>query len=295
MTTETKELLFASCTRGLEPALEAEARELGLWKATENEGVLLEGPRGSFVQANLWLSCATAVDLRNPKSPKTRGKDTSGTPLYKRGWREEIGRAPLRETLGAGLLRLAGWNRQVPLWDITCGSGTIVIEAATWAAGKAPGGLRTFAFEGWPAFDRAAHAALARSRAPLFPMPKLRGSDLNAGALGVARRNARRAGVTESVEWLRMDARALPAHHGVAPGLVVGNLPYGHRASELGEVPDLYRAIGASVRAAFAGWRFAFLVEHGASHLGLAVERDWPLDNGGLDCHLIVGTVSQSA
>ena len=210
--------------------------------------------------------------------------DTSGELLYQRGYRQEIGRAPLRETLAAGLLRLAGWKPGEPLWDVMCGSGTILIEAAEQAAGLAPGRARRFAFESFPSHDDAAWKALPRSREAL-PTP-LFGSDLNAGALGTARRNARRAGVTLALE--RLDATKLPPRPG--PGLVIANLPYGKRVGEKAELGALYRALGASVRRLAPSWRHAFLLEEGALHLGLPFQRTFAVRNGGLRCEFVVGT-----
>ncbi len=211
--------------------------------------------------------------------------DTSGELLYQRGYRQEIGRAPLRETLAAGLLRLAGWRPGEPLWDVMCGSGTILIEAAEQAAGLAPGRNRRFGFEAFTGHDEAAWRALPRQRpatvTPLF------GSDVNAGALGTARRNARRAGVLSSLSLERLDATRLPARAG--PGLVVANLPYGKRVGERSELAALYRGLGQAIGRALPGWRYAFLLEEGAEHLGVPLPQRLPVRNGGLRCELVVG------
>jgi putative N6-adenine-specific DNA methylase len=209
--------------------------------------------------------------------------DTSGELLHLRGYRREVGRAPLRETLAAGLLRLAGWKPGEALWDVMCGSGTILIEAAEQAAGLAPGRARRFAFEGFPSHDEAAWRALPRAR-PAIPTP-LFGSDLNAGALGTARRNARRAGVALALE--RIDATKLWARPG--PGLVIANLPYGKRVGEKSELASLYRGLGDAVRRLGPTWRYAFFLEEGAHHLRLPITRSIPVRNGGLRCQLVVG------
>lgn len=211
--------------------------------------------------------------------------DTSGELLYQRGYRQEIGRAPLRETLAAGVLRLAGWRPGEPLWDVMCGSGTILIEAAEQAAGLAPGRARVFAFESFPSHDATAWKALPRARGAV-PTP-IFGSDLNAGALGTARRNAKRAGLTLTLE--RLDATKLPARPG--PGLVIANLPYGKRVGEKVELAALYRALGKSIRALGPTWRYAFLLEEGALHLGLPIQRTFAVRNGGLRCEVVTGPV----
>jgi putative N6-adenine-specific DNA methylase len=178
---------------------------------------------------------------------------------------------------------LAGWKPGEALWDVMCGSGTILIEAAEQAAGLAPGRARRFAFEGFPSHDEAAWRALPRAR-PAIPTP-LFGSDLNAGALGTARRNARRAGVALALE--RIDATKLLARPG--PGLVIANLPYGKRVGEKSELASLYRGLGDAVLRLGPTWRYAFFLEEGAHHLRLPITRSIPVRNGGLRCQLVVG------
>ncbi|HEX8440566.1 RNA methyltransferase, partial [Archangium sp.] len=191
----------------------------------------------------------------------TVSADTSGEPLHRRGYRQEVSRAPLRETLAAGILVLAGYDGVAPLVDPMCGSGTFLIEGAWMSQRRAPGLSRAFAFERFPGFDAAAWAARkARVEAEALPAPRavLRGHDINAGSLGTARRNARRAGVTLTLE--RQDVRTLALPAGLGPGLVVANPPYGKRVGEAEDLPGLYRALGATFRRAFAGWRAAVLV-----------------------------------
>ncbi len=228
-----------------------------------------------------------SVLVRADETACTVSVDAGGAPLYRRGWRQEVSRAPLRETLAAGLLLLAGWRGERPLWDPFCGSGTIPIEAALSAMGRAPGLGRRFAFEGWPGHDAAAwDAELATARAGEVPLRQpVWASDFNAGALGTTRRNARRAGVDGALHLFRHDATDLPA--GLPPGgLVAGNLPFGRRVER---DPALHRRFGA-VLARLSGWRYALLVEGAAEReLGLRPERAIPLDNGGLHCRLLVG------
>ena len=211
--------------------------------------------------------------------------DTTGELLHFRGYRQEVGRAPMRETLAAGVLRLAQWKPGEPLWDVMCGSGTLLIEAAEMAAGLAPGRNRAFAFEKFASHDDAAWKALPRSREAV--KTDLFGSDLNAGALGTARRNARRAGVLESIKLERLDATKLVRRG--EKGLVVANLPYGKRVGERDELAELYRALGQSLTAACKGWYFAFLLQSGAEHLQLHIDETHRVGNGGLDCEVVLG------
>ncbi len=219
----------------------------------------------------------------------TVSADTSDEPLHRRGYRQEVGRAPLRETLAAGILALAGYDGAQPLVDPMCGSGTFLIEGAWLSMRRAPGLERSFAFERFPGFDAAAWEA-RRARAEALPAPRapLYGYDINAGALGTARRNARRAGVTLALE--RRDVRTLEAPV-AGPGLVVANPPYGKRVGEGGELPELYRALGATIRRAFGGWRVALLVPDEAGlirALGLPEARSLAVRNGGLRCRLLL-------
>jgi putative N6-adenine-specific DNA methylase len=120
----------------------------------------------------------------------------------------------------------------------------------------------------------------------------LRGHDLNAGSLGTARRNARRAGLTLTLE--RQDVRTLVLPPGLAPGWVVANPPYGKRVGEAEDLPGLYRALGATLRRAFAGWRAAVLVPEDTGlvkALALPQARSLPVRNGGLRCLLLLATL----
>lgn len=221
----------------------------------------------------------------------TVSADTSGEALHRRGYRQEVSRAPLRETLAAGILLLAGYDGAAPLVDPMCGSGTFLIEAAWTSMRRAPGLGRSFAFEAFPGFDAAAWAARkARAEAEALPAPRaaLRGYDINAGSLGTARRNARRAGVTLGLE--RHDVRTLAAPPG-GPGLLVANPPYGKRVGEVEDLPELYRALGATLNGAFREWRKALIVPEEpklVAALGLKGARQLPVKNGGLRCLLLL-------
>jgi putative N6-adenine-specific DNA methylase len=231
---------------------------------------------------------ATRLQLRVGRGRCEVSVDTTGEPLHLRGYRQEVGRAPMRETLAAGLLRLARWHPGEPLWDVMCGSGTIIIEAAELAAGLAPGRNRRFAFESLPCHDEAAWRALPRVETAT--PSRIRGSDVNAGALGTARRNARRAGVLERLALERLDATKLPRADGPT-GLVMANLPYGKRVGERDELATLYAALGRALKAACPGWAFCFLLQAGAERLGLPLEARHAVSNGGLPCEVVLGHV----
>lgn len=219
--------------------------------------------------------------------------DCAGELLYRRGYRQELSRAPMRETLAAGMLLLAGYDGEQPLWDPMCGSGTILVEAALIAQHRAPGLARSFAFEQWPSFDQAGWAERhARAAAEVRRAPRpIIGSDLNAGSVGVARRNARRAGVLEELTLERRDATEISPPASGAPGLIVSNLPYGRRVGG-GDLFALHRAFGAAVRR-FSGWRVALLTGSArlADALGIPGGRRLEVDNGGLRCVLVIAEI----
>ena len=233
-----------------------------------------------------------------PVALRARGRaisvelDSSGELLYRRGYRQETSRAPMRETLAAGLLHLADYDPSQPLWDPMCGSGTLAIEAAWMAQDRAPGLERPFAFERFADHDAAAwERERAEARALIgdaLPAP-IFASDLNAGALGVARRNARRAGVAQHLRFDRHDATA-PRTALPGAGLVVANLPYGKRVGGDAALGELYRSFAAALKQGVPGWRVAWLV---ADARLLDVDIDWEaehrVDNGGLRCVWAVG------
>ncbi len=238
-------------------------------------------------------SSGTRLVLRLVDGSGTLSADASGELLYRRGWRQEVGRAPMRETLAAGVLALAAWRPEEPLWDPMCGSGTLLIEAALHGRAMAPGLGRSFAFEKWPGTDaaawkarraRAAHEARSASPGPLH------GSDANAGALGTARRNARRAGVLDSLHLERADIRLL-APGSVPPGLLVANLPYGKRVGSRSGLEAAFEAVGQALRTGFGGWRAALLTDAPARvkrAVGRPMQEEHALSNGGLSVTLLL-------
>ena len=185
------------------------------------------------------------VVVRGEDDRFTISIDSSGELLHRRGWRTEAGEAPLRETLAAALLVLSGYRADEPLWDPTCGAGTLVVEAAAMATRRAPGIGRPFAFERFPGHDA---ALLARLRAEAIagvvpPAAPIEGSDADAAVIEAAHRNAERAGLAGAVSF--RVAAAEEARFGSRAGLVIANPPYGRR---LRTASDLYRALGRAAR-----------------------------------------------
>ncbi|KGD45069.1 THUMP domain-containing class I SAM-dependent RNA methyltransferase [Burkholderia pseudomallei] len=258
--------------------------------------------------------------------------DTSGEPLFKRGWRLDKGAAPLRENLAAGILRLAGWTPGTPLYDPMCGSGTFVAEAAQIALGVAPGVERRFGFEKLKQYDITAWqtlkvAAMDAKRAARGKRDDLLifGSDISGDMLEKARANLERAGVPSL--WLKqIDARNMTPPV-AAPGVIVTNPPYGERIEVRGRGPrgdvretgknrggdeafrrthadspdsEFFRALGDALKQRFAGWQ-AFMLSSDRTlpgQLRLRESAKTPLFNGALECRLfrfdlIAGSIRQ--
>jgi putative N6-adenine-specific DNA methylase len=189
--------------------------------------------------------------------------DTSGELLHKRGFKEAVAKAPMRENLAALFLRQCGYDGTEPVVDPMCGSGTFVIEAAEIAAGLKPGRARRFAFEQLATFDEAAWQRLRTAGSVTKPAIRFFGSDRDAGAIAMSRANAERAGVAGITEFRQHRVTDLVAPEG-APGLVIVNPPYGDRIGDKKRLHALYRALGQTLINRFPGWRVG-LVTSGAA------------------------------
>ncbi len=220
--------------------------------------------------------------------------DASGALLHRRGYRQAVARAPMRETLAAAVLAAARYDASRPLVDPFCGSGTLLIEAAMMARRIAPGAARGFAAERWPEMradawksvrDEAASSVLPSASAPII------GSDRDAGAITAATSNAERAGVLGDIELVQRSLSdvALPA----TPGLLVTNPPYGVRVSEQGPLRDLYARLGQVMRASPKGWRIAMISADRTldGHTGLRWTERVRTGNGGLPVRIIEASV----
>lgn len=180
--------------------------------------------------------------------------DVTGEPLHRRGHKQEVNKAPLRETLAAAFLRQCGFTGTESVVDPMCGSGTFVIEAAEIAAGYLPGRSRSFTFQRLKTFDQDRFASMSllpkRSTADVHVW----GSDRDAGAVRMSQANAERADVQALTTFQHHAISDLQAPDS-APGLVIVNPPYGGRLGNKRLLRNLYGAFGATMRARFTGWR----------------------------------------
>lgn len=215
--------------------------------------------------------------------------DTSGDPLFKRGWRKSAGEAPIRENLAAGILRLAKWTPEMVLFDPMCGSGTFVIEAALMARRVAPGFGRRFAFEKLLSFEaRTLNELRTELKAAEIPAKPglIHAADQSAHALASIRANVTMAGSIDAVTLHQGDVLDLPAP--AETGILITNPPYGHRMGDVEALRTFYPTFGDQLKKHYCGWTVhiftADLKLPGL--LRLAPSRRVPLFNGAIECRL---------
>ncbi len=257
-----------------------------------------------------------SVDTRHPDLPISLFvgpdhamlyADTSGDALFKRGWREDTGEAPLKETLAAAMLAAAGWQGRTedgPLFDPCCGAGTIAIEAAQLACGIAAGGQRRFAFErmlpfrshqgAWRGLQQAARARIHPPRVAVHA------GDVSFRLTDYAERNAERAGVRHAIDFKTADALQRPPP--AAAGTLMLNPPYGERIAPKGQgsttaregfegggsSADFFGKLASHWKRDYAGWS-AWLLSPDMKLPGLMrlkESRRVPLWNGAIECRL---------
>ena len=219
--------------------------------------------------------------------------DLSGAPLYRRGYRNTVTEAPLKETLAASILALGEAALDRPFLDPLCGSGTLAIEHALAARRIAPGLGRAFGFQRWPRYrgewqsswdrmkEEARAAVLPRAPAPI------RASDRDEEALDAARRNARAAGVEADVEVLLAEARTVEPFGDA--GTICTNPPYGERiGGQPLQLAGFYRGLAEAFRR-FHGWSVLVLSGNPLLERNLGMRPEWThrLWNGPLEVNLV--------
>ena len=217
------------------------------------------------------------VRVRLDHDTATVSIDSSGEHLHRRGWRTDVAKAPLRETLAGAMLLAVGYNGKFPLVDPMCGSGTIALEAASIASGHAPGRSRNFAFETWPSFDAATWASVRDKAAAAEhePTVTITAGDRDAGAVAATRANAERAGLHIDVRQRALSAPDDPT------AWIITNPPYGQRVGG-GDMRDLYDQFGKVV--AGRTGRLAFLAtdRNLASRVATPIDELFRTSNGGI-------------
>ena len=225
------------------------------------------------------------IEVAFLKDEVTLAIDTTGPGLHKRGYRPTTGPAPLKETLAAGLVLLSYWNRERPFLDPFCGTGTLAIEAALIGRDRAPGLDRHFTSESWPTLSRdvwtrARDEAAERERPPVA---SILASDIDETSLALARENANRAGVRDSIRFERRAFDDIGSDERF--GCLIANPPYGDRLGDAGAVRELYRSMPDVFRR-FSSWSHYVLtsVPNFETLVGQRADRRRKLYNGRIEC-----------
>jgi len=231
------------------------------------------------------------------------GIDLSGESLHRRGYRRDVGHAPLKENLAAALLVRAGWPERAkagePLLDPLCGAGTLLIEAALMAADQAPNLNRErFGFQGWAGHNEPLWKELKREAEARASIGRKRcktalvGFDQSPAALTAAKSNAMRAGIPALITLHGQSLSQLTRPETITAerGLLITNPPYGERLGELPELVRLYAQLGEKAKALFPGWTLALFTGNPdlGHRLGLRAHKQYALKNGALDAKLLL-------
>lgn len=231
------------------------------------------------------------IHVRAIKNNFSIAIDTSGDSLFKRGYRRDVGEAPLKENLAAGLIKLSEWDGQTPLVDLMCGSGTFLIEAAMMALNIAPGiNRKRFGFQNWLSFEKEAwekvvQEALDNEKEEL-PF-KFYGYDIDNKVLKSAKDNAKQAGVDHVIEFKKEAVATVepPAEK----GMIIVNPPYGARIGDEDNLRDVYRDLSFTLKHRFKGWDAWILSGNKEliADLKLKSTRKHFVFNGNIECRFL--------
>ena len=215
--------------------------------------------------------------------------DSSGAPLFKRGYRQAKHVAPINETLAAGMLIKSGWSGQTDFLDPMCGSGTIAIEAALLASNTPPNMHRThFGFENWQDYDQALLSEVLReAQAEYKPLNcQIVARDSSSQAIRSSRVNINAAQMRKSIVLEQEDFfKALPPFD---EGTLLTNPPYGERLQVAEDLPDFYEKIGSTLKHEYPNWKAWFISSDmdALKRIGLKPKKKIPMMNGKLECQL---------
>lgn len=220
--------------------------------------------------------------------------DLSGEALHLRGYREDTGQAPLRETLAAAIVLRSGWKKGTPLVDPMCGSGTLLIEAAQMEEQIAPQLHRLhWGFDCWKghnqdAWDKVKEEAVQQAETYFNqnPKPHFYGFDLDHRVLKKAQKNAQNAGVAHLIQWKQGDVAALKNPSPDEEGTVICNPPYGERLGTTPALIALYSVFGQRLKNEFGGWNASIFSSESTllDCLRMRSHRQFKAKNGPLDC-----------
>lgn len=217
--------------------------------------------------------------------------DSSGSSLHRRGYRQAMGLAPLKETLAAALITMSEWTPDLPFLDPLCGSGTLAIESALKALNIAPGLYRQqFGFETWLDFDDSLWQSIRQeaeaSKLSALTAP-IMGSDRDADIIEQAQDNALNCGLAAQIEFYQQELSQVEAP--ADKGVIICNPPYGQRIGNTEELAALYKLLGDIFKQRFTGWTAYVMTGNKelSKKIGLRTSRRLPVYNGSLPCTLL--------
>jgi len=226
------------------------------------------------------------VNLHIRDNHCTLSLDSSGFPLFKRGYRRQSVEAPVNEVLAAGMIKMSGWDGNEPLVNPMCGSGTIAIEAAMMALGIAPGAYRQmrYAFQNWNDYDEALWSReINDASSNLDKEVTIVATDVASEAMSATRQNVQLAGLSRVITMQKKDF--LKQKNDLDGGVLIMNPPYGERL-EQEDIVAFYKQIGDRLKHHFTGFTAWVLSSHNDAmkHLGLRTKGRYHLLNGALEC-----------
>ncbi len=231
------------------------------------------------------------VNLHISENRCTLSLDSSGEPLFKRGYRFRGGEAPIKEDLAAGLILLSDWDKQTPVYDLFCGSGTLLIEAAMIATHTPAGYFRKqFGFQNWLSYDKALFEQVKQNAdAQTIPSPvKFYGIEKKLQQIRLARTNIQQAGFIKNIKLIHSDF--LQYEPETNTGYIISNLPFGERLSELeqNELNDLYQDLGTYLKHYCVGFGAALFSSNkeALKHIGLKTKKKIQLYHGKFPAYL---------
>ena len=236
------------------------------------------------------------IFVRGSDDRFTVSLDSSGDNLYKRGLKKHTGRAPLRETLAAASLLLAGYSGQEPLVDPMCGAGTYSLEAALMAKKIPPGWFREFAFMQWPAYRAKRFGYLKRQFEDSFVQPErplIFASDKDPLACRQLEHCTRQFGLSDTISINKADFfKLVPGDFTDRPGLVTINPPYGRRIGTRPESMEIFQAICDKLAREYMGWRLVLIAPSKELEKKVTFKlKTYPILHGGLTLRLMVGKI----
>tara|TARA_B100000579_G_scaffold309221_1_gene258874 strand:+ start:296 stop:1267 length:972 start_codon:yes stop_codon:yes gene_type:complete len=239
----------------------------------------------------------SSIDLSNPdmcfhlhltKNQAILSVNGSNSSLHKRGYRPALGKAPIKETLAAGLMRMTEWDGSRNLVDPLCGSGTFLIEAVSSLLGIASGVDRQYLFKNWPDFDISLwdrEVKFAQSEKPLTKkLPKIIGCEIDELIANSAIDNVKKAGLEKYIEIINCPFQEFQLPSGL--GLLVCNPPYGKRIGDENELHNLYKQLGEYCKNNASCWDLWLLSGNPklSKYLGMKANRRFQVNNGSIDC-----------